>query len=119
MSHEGQLVGLVTVKDVLRHEAAIHHRETQTSPTSSRSRGHRPMGSDMTDQEWERWGAEENRGNGLEVMLEEVYSWVSSRGSRVYNILYSTVRGSSGSALGSGRGGREVGFEYELETGDR
>jgi len=72
----------------------------------------------MSDEGWERWEADESRGKGLEVLLEEVYAWALIKGSRVYNVLYSTVRGSSGTG-GGGRGGRDVGFEYELETGDR
>jgi len=73
----------------------------------------------MSEEDWDRWEEEESRGRGLEAVLEEAYAWAVIRGSRLYNVLYSAVRGSSGGAVSAGRGGRDLGFEYELETGDR
>jgi chloride channel 3/4/5 len=141
VSHEGQLVGLVTVKDVLRHEAKIHHKESQhaaSPPSTARSArlrpdgpGHRPHDSNAfsDDDGWGSWDQEDTRGHGFEVLLEDVYAWARIKGSRLYNIAYAAVRSRSGSMSGhGGQGvstspttarGRDVEFEYELESGDR
>ena len=109
-------MGLVTVKDVLRHEAATHHRGTQSPPSSARPRGHRPVPSELTDDGWDSWSADESRVRGLELMLEEGYAWAMIQGSRVYNLLYRAVRG-RGSI--SRETNRDPGFEYEMETGQQ
>lgn len=112
VAHGGRLVGLVTVKDVLRHEAKQHHKDLQTPPSSARSRTHRPISSNTSEEEWDNW--EDTRGRGLEFLLEEGYTWLRVRGSRLYNILYSRFRG--GSQNGMGGIGTGSGFDYELES---
>ena len=116
VSHEGQLVGLVTVKDVLRHEAATHRRGTHTPPSSARSRGHRPIPSELTDDGWDSWSADESRTRGLEFMLEQGYAWARIQGSRVYNLLYRAIRDRDAVPRDTNR---DPGFEYEMEAGQQ
>lgn len=59
VTHEGKLVGLVTVKDVLRHEATREHEHDAASPTA-----------------WEERQWEERV--GLEGVLEEAWDWATS-----------------------------------------
>ena len=91
VTHEGQIVGLVTVKDVLRHEAALHHRASTSAPVTPRSstpraqmthRQRNAEGFESTDGWAERWQdfEREDRGNGLEIALEEVLAWVWEKG---------------------------------------
>ena len=136
VSHEGQLEGLVTVKDVLQHEATVHHRESvSASASGSRpmtpangvggSRGHRRNADGMASNDsWaQRWASfeEDDRGHGLEIALEEGWSWVRIRGSRVYNVAYEYLRrlrgGNGGRAAGEGRGREDFGYEMEETPG--
>lgn len=144
VAHEGQLVGLVTVKDVLRHEAKAHHKEAQLQASSpaTPSRSHRRTNGNSTqggrdphesfsDDGWQSWDEDARvNGGGLEVVLEEVYAWARIKGSRLYNIVYGAVRSRAGSISVPGSGGgvgvgsgagrdSDVGFEYELESGHR
>jgi chloride channel 3/4/5 len=109
VSQEGHLVGLVTVKDVLRHEAFTHHNRS-THPKAP-VRGHTRQDSSSS---WNGWGdswqedeAETGgvRGNGLEYALEAGLAWVKQRTSGL---------------LGTGRNSRarhqgvDAAYEYEL-----
>ncbi|KAJ9110917.1 hypothetical protein QFC19_001426 [Naganishia cerealis] len=73
VAKEGKLLGLVTVKDVLKHEAAVEHlhrqRETAVSSNSS------------SFQDWRdtMFNMEENAA-GLEVVLEELLDFVKAAG---------------------------------------
>lgn len=111
VAHQGQLKGLVTVKDVLRHEARheanLHRSSSMTNtvspvpPGSPRIRppglaehGRRDStGSTGSASSWTNWQEtwapiEEDdgrrHGQGLEIALEEAYGWLTIRGSRVY-----------------------------------
>ncbi|KAK1926250.1 chloride channel [Papiliotrema laurentii] len=121
VAHEGQLVGLVTVKDVLRHEAKTHHREAQSPLSATRPRtAHRHHPSNLSDEGWDSWDEQLERGRGFEYLLEEAYAWARVRGSRLYNIVYgrfSSGRGGNG-MQGAGGGAGDVGFDYELENAE-
>ena len=109
VSHEGQLAGLVTIKDVLRHEAATLAREKRGDlpPPSARGQGHLRTASEGTDNGWaDAWEIEQGDEHGFEVMLEEGYAWMRVQGSRVYNLVYGLVRG--------GRVSDSAAFDYEM-----
>lgn len=112
VSQEGRLVGLVTVKDVLRHEAFTHLQrsaipKTPTGANHSRNdsssswNGWNEGWQDHQDREAESGGI---RGNGLEYALEAALSWVRVRAS-----------GLRGSVLDRRRGvGDNTAYDYEL-----
>lgn len=60
VAQEGQLLGLVTVKDVLRHEAAVEH--------AHKNRKQQDLTPDWRDGIWNM----EEHAAGLEVVLEEI-----------------------------------------------
>ncbi|ORX33602.1 voltage-gated chloride channel [Kockovaella imperatae] len=120
--NEGQLVGLVTVKDVLRYEATLAHRSshsglntpiTPSSRMTHRQRNAEGFGS--TDSWGERWQSMDDGmrggGNGFEIALEEALSWVRIKGTRAYNLVYERIR--------PGRTSRTMDerYDYELEEG--
>lgn len=106
---EGRLVGLVTVKDVLRHEASEHHQK---------SRGHsRNISTDSANGWHDSWIADEDgadvvdndRGHGLEIVLEEAYGWFIVMSARVNNVV-NGWRGRRGNQT------EAQAYEYELDA---
>lgn len=77
---EGKLLGLVTVKDVLKHEAAVEHlhRQQQVSVAANSS----------SFQDWRdtMFNMEENAA-GLEVVLEELLKMVKALGEKVNSLV--------------------------------
>jgi chloride channel 3/4/5 len=115
VSQEGHLVGLVTVKDVLRHEAFTHHHRSvqPKAPVSSHSR-------QDSSSSWNGWGDNDNwqaqdpevggvRGNGLEYALEMGLNWVKHRTTGLVGIL---DRGRNGRRRDPG--GVDAAYAYEL-----
>jgi chloride channel 3/4/5 len=110
VSQEGRLVGLVTVKDVLRHEAFTHHHRSAT-PKTPTSAGHSREDSSSSWNGWnESWHDQEHatgaetggiRGNGLEYALEAALSWARTRAA--------SLRG-----LDRRRTGETTAYDYEL-----
>lgn len=116
VSQEGKLVGLVTVKDVLRHEAHQHHLERSAASTPITPR-HRQNHSNGSINAWnDSWAVveEDQRGHGLEIALTEGYAWVVIKGSRAMNMLNGLYRRARGQPS-SGYGGSDPRFDYELE----
>jgi len=110
VSHEGQLVGLVTVKDVLRYEAAIAHREAKPTVSEPRDRNHSMASSHGWHDARASVGVGEESTNGLELTLEEAFAWARIRGSRVYDVFEGLVRRARGRP-------RETGHEAAYELG--
>ncbi|WWC97131.1 hypothetical protein V866_004009 [Kwoniella sp. B9012] len=126
VSDQGKLVGLVTVKDVLRHEVVEHHRHTRL--TSANTAGISPItprnpythsrddsSSTAGGGGWDlgfghQQDAIEGNGNGLEIALEEGFAWLRVQGSRVYNVLYDQWR----NTLGRGRGRDRPNMDFDL-----
>jgi len=114
VSQEGHLVGLVTVKDVLRHEAFTHHNRSvqPKAPVSGHSR-------QDSSSSWNGWGEHDDwqeqpdvggvRGNGLEYALEMGLSWVKQRTTGLVGIL---DRGRNGRRRDPGR--VDAAYDYEL-----
>jgi hypothetical protein len=94
---EGKLLGLVTVKDVLRHEAAVEHlhRQQQVSVAANSS----------SFQDWRDtvFNMEENAA-GLEVVLEEMLKVVKSIGERVNSLVGRVLGRFGGGSRWSSRG---------------
>jgi chloride channel 3/4/5 len=111
VSQEGSLVGLVTVKDVLRHEAFTHHNRSSQPKTPV---GHRRRDSQGSWNGWEEnWQEQEDvggvRGNGLEYALEAGLSWVKIRTAGMVGML---GRGRNGRRREPG--GVDAAYDYEL-----
>jgi chloride channel 3/4/5 len=130
VSQEGRLVGLVTVKDVLRHEAANAHgfhkaqpvSTTPTRPTSATGgasgsgAGHGRIESTPSYNAWrDVWAdiEEGGPGRGLEIALEEGWMWFRTSGSRAYNLVLETYRRATGGGSSGERRGEED-YEFEL-----
>ncbi|KAJ9118570.1 hypothetical protein QFC22_003790 [Naganishia vaughanmartiniae] len=77
---EGKLLGLVTVKDVLKHEAAVEHMHKQQEISVS------PNSSSFQDWRDTMFNMEENAA-GLEVVLEELLNFVKAAGKRAKSSL--------------------------------
>ncbi len=119
MAKEGKLVGLVTVKDVLRHEAASEHKNAQI-PTSATS----PPAANGTSPNWrERMWSHEDAA-GLEIVLEEAFTRMQALNGRAYEILdrmwqrYGRPRRTHLRTASDERAGFS-GAEYELQSEDR
>jgi len=96
VSQEGQLVGLVTVKDVLRHEAAHAHRSAASPPTQA---NHSREGSTSNWNGWtETWSTDgsSRRPTGLEVALEETMTWLRHSGESALSYIRGLRRRSRG-----------------------
>lgn len=116
----GQLQGLVTIKDVLRHEATEKHREAAEAREMQLRR-------DSTDGwgEWTPLGLGDTQGPVLEHALESGLNWAQTRGVGVVNDVIARVRaarpGSAGAAVGSrGANGQDDSFtqDYSFAIGD-
>ncbi|GHJ89162.1 hypothetical protein NliqN6_5564 [Naganishia liquefaciens] len=112
VAKEGKLLGLVTVKDVLKHEAAVEHlhRQQQVSVAANTS----------SFQDWRDtvFNMEENAA-GLEVVLEEVLKVVKGVGERV-NSLLGHILGRFGGVSGFTGGNRQSsprGYAYAETRG--
>lgn len=118
VSQEGRLVGLVTVKDVLRHEAiAHHHRASHVKPSSTMgpTHGHSrdsSWGNGWND-DWQEVVDVDIRGNGLEYALEVALAWVRQRADGLRGLVNSR-RGSRRRDLAGDPGGDNPAYEYEL-----
>lgn len=118
MAKEGKLVGLVTVKDVLRHEAALEHKHSQTSSSAPS-----PLTPNGAPANWrERMWSDEDAA-GLEVVLEEAFSRMQVIGGRVYEILDKIWEryGGPGRTHRRTASDQRAGFasaEYELQAED-
>lgn len=109
---EGKLLGLVTVKDVLKHEAAVEHIHRQQQVTVAANTS--------SFQDWRDtvFNMEENAA-GLEVVLEELLKVVKGVGERV-NILVGRVVGRFGGGSRwnvSARQQSPVGYAYAETRG--
>lgn len=94
---EGKLLGLVTVKDVLKHEAAVEHlhRQQQVSVAANSS----------SFQDWRDtvFNMEENAA-GLEMVLEELLKLVKSIGERANSVAGRVLGRFGGGSRWSSRG---------------
>jgi chloride channel 3/4/5 len=122
VAKEGKLVGLVTVKDVLRHEAEMEYKHSMTTPTMAGSVG-AGNGSPMN---WrERMWTDDNAA-GLEVFLEEAYTRLQALGDKVavsFHRLRDQYGGSSQARYHRRTPSHEVAgltaADYELQGNDR
>lgn len=139
MSREGQLVGLVTVKDVLRHEArqeVLHTRKRRTeSASNSRSdspipgsrispiprvlKGHARNQSEASSangwaDSWQAVEEGEASGNGLEIVLEEALGWIKTRIGGPISGISRLLRRNSRSTSNGQRNGHDAAYEFEL-----
>lgn len=118
VSHEGKLAGLVTIKDVLRHEASEKVREAAVALSHSRA--------ESWDADWSPipGGESSPRGRGrapiLEGLLEDGLEWAQTRGVHVVNDVIARVRPVRPTAGGAG-GNEQYSFEMsaEGEEGER
>jgi chloride channel 3/4/5 len=119
VTKEGQLVGLVTVKDVLRHEASAAHRaSTNSNPSSATSPSHTrgpsvESGSNGWAESWEAIEAQSQtrgRGNGLEIALEEGLNWLKGRAGALLGRAGGRVQGRTGV-----EGSHEAAYEFEMD----
>ncbi|WVR03435.1 hypothetical protein IAU60_000426 [Kwoniella sp. DSM 27419] len=130
VSDQGRLVGLVTIKDVLRHEVAEAHKHSRMNsgnalPGASRN----PYSNHVRDDSassaggngWDTWATVVDpggEGHGLEIALEEGFAWLRVTGSRVYNQAVETWRSVAGGGSRRGMVSREsAAMEYELNDG--
>lgn len=112
VSQEGALVGLVTVKDVLRHEAFTHHHRSSqpkqpTGHTHNDSSGSRNGWDDNWQEQEDEGGV---RGNGLEYALEAGLSWVKIRTAGLVRMLGISRSGRRRDPAGA----VDAAYDYEL-----
>lgn len=130
VANEGHLVGLVTVKDVLRYEAQVEHLHTLSTSVPGSATIPREQQYHTRIDSGASWAAGGTSGNwvpvgggpgeimadpaaaGLEVTLEEGLRWVNQRAEGMRSI-FDRFRGRGGSARG--RDGVQEAMEYELE----
>jgi len=117
VSHEGQLAGLVTVKDVLRHEASVAHRESKPPPTPSPNRNDSTESSNGWHDSWAGVDAGEEEANGLEIALGEAFAWLRIRGSMMYNVMDGLVRRARGRPREAAE--HEAAYEFEMTEENR
>ena len=118
-------MGLVTVKDLLRHEAQSNHQQSLNPPSSRpSSRPRTPLGTahadhhthDSTSSSFNGWQdswadvGPRGEGHGLEIALEEGLAWVKAR----FAPLADLIGRFQASRSGSGRGGHDEAMQYEL-----
>ncbi|WRT63642.1 uncharacterized protein IL334_000565 [Kwoniella shivajii] len=135
VSDQGKLVGLVTVKDVLRHEVTEHHKHTRlTSSNTNIPLTNRNPYSHNRDESTSTTGGgtsgwdlgfgsninsddnQDQNGNdnpGLEIALEEGFAWLRVQASRLYNIAHESYRGITGNQRN-----RNDGMEFDLNDPD-
>ncbi|KAL1412019.1 glycerol ethanol, ferric requiring protein [Vanrija albida] len=90
VTHEGTLVGLVTVKDVLRHEASEKHR-VETAETSRSRQG-------SWDGGWGGGPGGPERTPALEGLLEDGFTWARTHGVGAVNTALQRVRQYNGTS---------------------
>jgi len=108
VAQEGQLLGLVTVKDVLRHEAAVEH-------------AHKNRQAQVIAPDWRDgiWNLDENAA-GLEVVLEEALTRVKFAAEGARNLLDRILnRQRTGGWERSNENTRTMAEEYELAPDQR
>lgn len=114
MAKEGQLLGLVTVKDVLRHEAAMEHAHHNRSQVNTAA---------LPAQDWRDtvWNMEENAA-GLEMVLEEALGRFKGTADGLAGIarkMFGRRAGRTNNGRGRERGGAiDPAEEYELRADD-
>ncbi len=121
VAQEGKLVGLVTVKDVLRHEAAAEHKQTlsqlPTPITAESAAG--------ANQSWHQRLITDDDAAGLEVVLEEAYTRLQALGGDVSTLLdrlkerFGTARSGRSRTRMQAERDRFAGEGYELQGDDR
>jgi len=114
VTQEGQLVGLVTVKDVLRYEAALAHRGA-ARPTTNATSHTRNISLDTYSGWQDAWNELEDAGRsrGLEGILEEGFAWLRIHGTRVYNRALERFRQTRGEPLERREEGNEQ-YSFEM-----
>lgn len=100
VAQEGRIAGLVTVKDVLRHEAAVEHSAAQR-----RSTGNTSAAGDTTPMDWRDRVWNEDAAAGLEIVLEEGLLWakrVAFKGATLASRTWDQIRGRPMTSRGGG-----------------
>lgn len=111
VNHEGQLAGMVTIKDLLRHEASEKAAEEVAAANAAASGGHSREGS------WSEWTpTPDPRGGQLEGILEDGLVWAQTRGVGVVNDVIARVRTAR---PGGGVGQRDTNFSFEMNDEGR
>lgn len=86
VNYEGQLAGMVTIKDVLRHEAGEKAAQ-EVAAAAAANTTHSRSGS------WDEWEpTPDPRGGQLEGLLEDGLVWARTHGVGVVNDVISRVR---------------------------
>ncbi|WVN87310.1 uncharacterized protein L203_102488 [Cryptococcus depauperatus CBS 7841] len=107
VAEQGQLVGLVTVKDVLRHEVSSTHRNRIRTPVAPSNPNYRhSVDSNEWDNDWTN--VDDFTGHGLEIIMEKGFEWARSRAIWIHGVaieVYRRIRGQNNS---------QMPFDYEL-----
>jgi len=114
VAQEGRLVGLVTIKDVLRHEATEKYREEVTAQAHTRL--------DSWDGEWtpmpgDQPGRQQTPAS-LEHLLEGGLQWAQTHGVHVVNDVISRVRNVRSASGQHQRSNEAYSFEMDAERQD-
>lgn len=113
VSQAGQLVGLVTIKDVLRHEASEKVREAAVALSHTRAESWdvewSPIPGDDASRPASRRGAPV-----LEGLLEEGLVWAQTRGVGVVNDVIARVR-----PVRPGSTSNDETFNFEMSTAEQ
>jgi chloride channel 3/4/5 len=86
VNHEGQLAGMVTIKDLLRHEAGEKAAQEVAAQAAAANTGHSRSGS------WGEWTPTTEGRPQLEGLLEDGLVWAQTRGVGVVNDVIARVR---------------------------
>ena len=104
----------MTIKDVLRHEAGLAHREATPAPAfpHPRNRNNSIASSNGWHDSWVPVDAGEEGTHGLEVALEEGFAWMRIKGSQLFNV----VEGLMGKTRGRSRQetSHEAAYDFEM-----
>ncbi|GMK56525.1 hypothetical protein CspeluHIS016_0303650 [Cutaneotrichosporon spelunceum] len=108
VNDEGRLAGMVTIKDVLRHEAGEKAAQEVAAAAAVADTSHQGAGS------WAEWApSQDPRGGGrLEGILEDGLVWAQTHGAGVVNEVISRVRSARPGAI---RVSREA-YSFEMNA---
>lgn len=114
VNHEGQLAGMVTIKDLLRHEASEKAAE-EVAAANAAAEGHSRTGS------WSEWSPiPDSRGGQLEGLLEDGLVWAQTRGVGVVNEVIARVRSARpGGGVQMGQGRSDHAYSFEMNEDGR